>query len=178
MDFSKQFRQHYLGAVPHSLYVSFCWILGGVLGDLVSEKASIIFFLLASMVNFPMGEIIRKQFFRYGPAGDEIAPLKHLFMLMSFIIPMSLPLIYLASRDNIALFYPAFSIIVGAHYLPFYYGYKLRSFIVAGTIIWLAGTACALYFPHSFSLAAYTTGIIILGMAMVNLSAVRSEMSS
>lgn len=175
MDISSDFRQHYLAAAPHSFYISLCWITGGLLGDFVSTTASILFFLIASMVNFPVGEVFRKVLFKAPPAATDLKALKTLFMLMSFIIPMALPVVYFACKANLNYFYPSMAVIVGAHYLPFFYGYKLRSFLIFGTVIWMAGTMCGLYVPGSFSIAAYCTGGLIFLMAVANYRKVLKE---
>ena len=177
MDTFRQFRLVYFGAAPHSFYVAFCWVMGGFLGSFADQRTSIIFFLAASMFNFPIGELLRRKFFHTPDDSVEIASLKRLFMLMSFIIPMSLPLVYFACRDNVNLFYPSLAIIVGAHDLPFYYGYQLRSFIVAGTAIWIIGTMNAFYFSGSFTITAYATGLIILLLGFFNYRKVRAELS-
>jgi hypothetical protein len=54
---------------------------------------------------------------------------------MDFSIPMSYPLIDMAMANNNNLFFSAFSILVGAHYLPFIYGYGKVTFGVLGVAL-------------------------------------------
>ncbi|MEJ2005867.1 MAG: hypothetical protein P8X57_13125, partial [Cyclobacteriaceae bacterium] len=93
---------------------------------------SIITFIILIMVNFPVGELIRKQFFNLDVSLDTGNKIPMLFSLMAILVPASLPVVLFACLADINFFYPALAVIVGAHYLPFYYGYRFRSFIILG----------------------------------------------
>ena len=169
MDYFLSFRKKYYGAVPHSFYVGLSWIAGGLVADIFSTRASIITFIIMVMINFPVGEMLRRKFFNTGVTLDPSNKLPMLFSLLSITVPASLPLVLFACISNINYLYPSLAIIVGAHYIPFYYGYRLRSFLVIGGLIWLSGTFIALYATEQFSLAAYVTGILIIILAVLNL---------
>ncbi len=169
MDPYLSFRTKYYAAVPHSFYVGLTWITGGIVADLVSPGVSIITFIAMIMINFPIGELLRKKFFNSEITLDPSNKLPMLFSLMAITVPASLPVVLFACINNINYFYPALAIIVGAHYLPFYYGYRLRSFLFIGGLIWIEGTLIGLYLRDQFSLAAYVTGILIIIMAVINL---------
>lgn len=55
-------------------------------------------------------------------AGNPLGPLG---MQVAFIIPCSYPVIGAAVLHNVNWFYPAFMVIVGAHYLPFVFLYGM-----------------------------------------------------
>jgi len=93
--------------------------------------------------------------------------LAKLFPLLSFTIPLSIPIVYMACQHNINWFFPAFAILIGAHYLPFAWAYKMPTFIILGSLIIINGCISAYFFSDIFDLAAYLTGglIVIFGIS-------------
>jgi hypothetical protein len=53
-------------------------------------------------------------------------PLNGLAMQVAFTVPLAIPVIGAAALYNVNWFYPAFMIILGAHYLPFIFLYGMR----------------------------------------------------
>ena len=104
--------------------------------------------------------------------------LDKLFSWLSFTIPLSIPVIYLAMQHNINWFFPAFAIIIGAHYLPFVWAYKMPTFAVLGALIIGSATYIALYHAKSFSLAAYTTGGLINLFGVIHLLIIKKELKT
>jgi hypothetical protein len=176
MDHSTQFRRTYLGAAPHTLATSVIWLGAGALGDLMSVRASILFFLVAATFIFPVGELLRKMM-KAGDYLDKANPLPRFFTLLAFTIPASYPLIWFACRGNVNLFFPSFAVLVGAHYLPFVQGYGMKSFLGMAVLLVAIGTTCGTAFPQSFSLAAYMTGTVLLVFAVINYTIVKNEKS-
>lgn len=88
---------------------------------------------------------------------------------------MSIPLVYMACQHNINWFFPSFAVIVGAHYLPFVWAYKLPSFGVLGILIVVSGSFIAYFIPESFDLAAYTTGGLIVLFGIIHFILVKAE---
>jgi hypothetical protein len=118
MNYHKEFRQTYLGAAPHSIIVGSLWIISGIVSNYTSTITAILFFFFATAINFPIGELLRKAF-KFPNIMSKENNLDKLFPLLSFTIPLSIPLVYMACQHNINLFFPAFAVLVGAHYLPF-----------------------------------------------------------
>ncbi|MGE0772892.1 MAG: hypothetical protein AB7K37_14345 [Cyclobacteriaceae bacterium] len=118
MDFATQMRRTYLSAVPHTVYTAAVWLTSGYVADSLSKAMAIVFFIAGCTFIFPFGELIRKIMkpINVLSAGNR---LPRLFTLLAFTIPLSYPLIYMACVANINYFFPAFTILVGAHYLPF-----------------------------------------------------------
>ena len=94
-------------------------------------------------------------------------------MQVAFVIPLCVPLVYAASVHHAAWFYPAFMVVVGAHYLPFIFLYGMPHFGALAAILVTAGIAIALYLPRPFSVGAWFTTVILLLFAMVGLRASR-----
>ncbi|RIV21596.1 hypothetical protein DYU11_19545 [Fibrisoma montanum] len=175
MDPHKEFRQTYLGAAPHTFVIGLIWVLSGLVSDNQSRTSGIVFIIVGGMFIFPLGELIRRFVLK---APTRLSPdnkLPLLFTLLAFTIPLSYPVVYMASKGNINWFFPSLAVLVGAHYLPFYWGYRMVTFLVLAVLIVAIGTVCALYASDSFSISAYLTGGSMLLFAVVNFVLVKNE---
>jgi hypothetical protein len=84
----------------------------------------------------------------------------------------------MACKYNINWFFPAFAVLVGAHYLPFIWAYKMPTFgILAGLII-SVGILCAMKFSDSFPIAAYMTGTMMILFAIIHYIMINKEVKS
>lgn len=72
----------------------------------------------------------------------------------AFVLPLSLLLVGAATLYRTEWFYPAFMIVLGAHYLPFVTLYGMRLFYTLAAILVAAGVALVLYLPLPFSSGA------------------------
>ena len=175
MNNHTEFRFTYLGAAPHSMTVGTLWILSGIISKFTSIGFTILFFFFATAVNFPIGEFVRKLM-KVPYSMNKDNNLAKLFPWLSFTIPLSIPLIYMACQYNINYFFPAFTILVGAHYLPFVWAYKMPTFAILSILLVFTGSYIAIYFNNVFDLAAYTTGAIIIIFGIIHLFLVSKEM--
>jgi len=176
MNQHKEFRQTYLGAAPHSIAVGSIWIISGLLSHFLSTDMVILIFFFATAVNFPIGEFIRKLMKAPNRMSKE-NNLAKLFPLLSFTIPLSIPLIFMACQYNLNWFFPAFAILVGAHYLPFVWAYQMPTFAVLGLLIVFSGSAIGYFYSTSFDLAAYSTGGLIILFGIIHLLMLRKEIA-
>jgi hypothetical protein len=176
MDFHQELRRVYLGASPHTLVIGTIWIISGLCGDFVSSRSAILLILIGGMFVFPLGEVARKYILRNPHRVRESNSLPLLLMLIAFTIPLSYPLVYMASRNNINSFFPSLTIIVGAHYLPFLWAYKMPSFLFLGIILVGVGML-SFYSTNSFSICAYATGAVMIIFGLINFSIVTAELS-
>ena len=98
-----------------------------------------------------------------------------LAMQIAFTVPLSLPLIGAATLHRIDWFYPAFSIVVGAHYLPFTFLYGQQRCLVVGGLLIATGLLIGLYVPGRFALGGWVTGAILIVLALYAAGAVKSQ---
>jgi uncharacterized protein DUF7010 len=105
-------------------------------------------------------------------------PLTGLGMQVAFVIPLCLPLVAAAAGHRLEWFYPAFMILVGAHYLPFVFLYGMRMFGVLSFALVGLGIALAHDPSASFARPAWITGGLLLGFAVLGLALVRREQAS
>ncbi|OFX24682.1 MAG: hypothetical protein A2041_14950 [Bacteroidetes bacterium GWA2_31_9b] len=173
----KEFRQTYLGAAPHSLTVGSLWIISGIVTNYTSTIFAILFFFFATAVNFPIGEMVRKLMkIEYRMNKDN--NLDNLFTWLSLTIPLSIPLVFMACQNNMNWFFPAFTVLVGAHYLPFVWAYQMPTFGILGILMVVSGSIIGYYFSDIFDLAAYTTGGLIILFGIIHLIMVKKEIKN
>jgi hypothetical protein len=169
-----QMRITYLAAVPHTIFTAMVWVASGIISQLISKQAAIITFIAGGSVIFLGGELVKKLF--YAPnlvRADNQLP--KFFTLLAFTIPLSYPLIYLICRTNLDLFYPAFMILIGAHYLPFVYGYGMKTFGALSILLVSLGTWFSLFNTVSFSVPAYVTAFILLVFAILHYLQIKNQ---
>jgi len=67
-----------------------------------------------------------------------------------------------AAIYDINWFYPAFMVVMGAHYLPFSFLYGMPVFIPLGAFMWLAGLSIGLWAPEWSVVGALLTGAALV----------------
>lgn len=175
-DHSSEMRLTYFGAVPHTLVTAVIWLLAGLTGDLHSPIMGILVLIVGGMFIFPAGELIRKLMRINSPIREENR-LPQLFMLLAFSVPLSYPLIYLIVKQDINLFFPSFMIVIGAHYLPFVFGYGMKSFGVLSLVMVGLGTYFSLSKTMMFSTSAYVTSFLLLAFAVLHYIKIKKELT-
>ncbi|MBN2405453.1 MAG: hypothetical protein JXE06_07730 [Coriobacteriia bacterium] len=92
-------------------------------------------------------------------------------------MPLSLLLVGAAALYRIECFYPAFMIVLGAHYLLFVTLYGMRMFYALVGILIAAGVALALYLQMPFSTGAWFTAAVFAAFAVMGRIQVSRELS-
>lgn len=92
-----------------------------------------------------------------------------------FVLPLSLPVAGAATLYRADWFYPAFMILLGAHYLPFVFLYGMRMFAALCAILVSAGLVLALYLPLPFAAGGWFTAAVLLVFALLGRWSVRAE---
>jgi len=93
-------------------------------------------------------------------------PLNALGMQVAFVLPLSLPVVGAAALYRLDWFFPAFMIVLGAHYLPFVFLYGMKMFALLTALLVTAGIVLALYVPLTFSAGAWITAALLLAFAV------------
>ena len=176
MDFSTQIRRTYWGAVPHTIFTALVWLTASLLSVYLSKSQAITFFIIAGSFVFPGGELLRK-FMKAPHLLSKENKLPQFFMLLAFTIPASYPLIYFACRGNINLFFPAFTVLIGAHYLPFIYGYRMLSFGILSLLLVCQGSFVGFFMPDQFPLSGLLTGVTLLLFAGIHYRMINKEIN-
>ncbi len=173
MDYHKEIRHSYLGGSSILIVEGFFWILAGILGDLISFKIGILVIIVGGTLFYPLGQLVQLLLKR--PKISKENTLSALFTQIGLTLPFSFPLVFLITIENENLFFPALTIIVGAHFLPFVYAYKLKTYWILASLLVIGGSYFGFIMPNSFGYCAYFTGSILLLFAIVNHYLVKKE---
>lgn len=163
-DAQKEVRTVYLGAFSGLIVTSIIWLLSAAAGAWRSAGLAIWVLILGGTFIFPLSQLLLKVMGKPAILGKE-NPFGQLAMLIAFTIPATYPLIAGATIHNTNWFYPAFLVVVGAHYLPFIFLYGMWQFaILAGLLVGL-GTVFGMYFPDNFTIGGWVGAAVYLAFA-------------
>jgi hypothetical protein len=142
------------------------WLVSAILGTWVSERSAILVLVLAGTLIFPLTQLTLRLLGRSGglPIGH---PMNQLATQVAFIVPLSMPVIGATSLFNINWFYPAFMLIVGAHYMPFIFLYGMWEFAVLSALLIGGGVAIGMLLPSTFVTGGWFTAVVLLLFAML-----------
>jgi hypothetical protein len=168
-DAQRDVRTFFLGGFAGQLVSGLVWFASAALATWASPRAAILMLVFGGMLIFPLTQLTLRLMGRPAslPKGH---PMNALAIEIAFIVPLCLPLIGAAALHHLSWFYPAFMIVVGAHYLPFTFLYGMRQFLVLGALLIGAGVLLGLYLPSSFSLGAWIAAPLLLLFAFTGRS--------
>ena len=162
------------GGAIYLLVEGFLWIVSASLGKLSQIPAAIMVLLVGGMLIHPISLLLSRLFKL--PELPKNNPLPVLNTWLALMIPLAIPLVILATLDGRTnLFYPALSILIGAHWLPFTYLYKMKSFIVFAAIFVVIGIYFGFVYTSSFYICGFVVGLVHLIFAVTNFLLTRNE---
>jgi hypothetical protein len=132
----------------------------------VSRRAAIILLVVGGFFIYPVLSLVLRILGR--PASLSAGnPFRWLAMQVAFVLPLSMPLVAPVVAFRPTWFYPAMTVLLGAHYLPFATLYGMRTFLALGALLIASGLAIALYLPTCFSVGGWVTGVVLLAFAVI-----------
>lgn len=125
------------------------WLLSAAFSTWVSRQSGVLILFFGGMVIFPLTQLALKLT-GHSPQLNPGNPLSALARQIAFFVPLCLPLVIAVYSANPNWYYPAFLIIVGAHYLPFVflYGARAYTFLAAGMV--MGGVLIGWLLPNFF----------------------------
>ena len=173
-DAQREIRTSYLGGFMGQLVSGLLWLASAALGTLNPPRTAILLLVVGGFFIFPATRLgLRLIGHRVTTSSDN--PLNGLAMQVAFVLPLSLPVVGAAALYKVEWFYPAFMIVLGAHYLPFVFLYGMRMFAVLAAILVSAGLAIGMYASQSFPLGAWVSGVVLVVFAVLGREIVRRE---
>ena len=172
-DVRRTFRGGFAGQVVSGAL----WLASATAATWWSPRAAMLLLVVGGLFIFPLTVTLLRVMghpARLMPGN----PLNALGMQIAITLPLSLPVVGAATLYREAWFYPAFMIVLGAHYLPFVFLYGLRLFGVLAGVLVSAGIILGMQVPDSFSLGAWITGGVLLVFAVLGRQAVEREEGS
>lgn len=172
-DAQRDVRTTFLGGFAGQLVSAAIWLASAALATWGSHRAAILTLAVGGAFIFPLTQLVLKLMGRPAslPKGH---PMNALARQIAFTIAGGLPLIAAATLYRVDWFYPAFMLVIGAHYLPFAHLYGMRLYNVLGALLMGAGIIIGLYIPI-FSLGAWVSFAILLVFACIASATVTRE---
>lgn len=163
-DAQREVRSVHIGGFWGQLVSSVIWLTAAALGTWVSPKASIVSIVAAGFFTFPLTQLMLRLSGRPARVSRD-NPLHWLGMQVAFVLPLSMLLLVPVGHFRLNWFFPALVILLGAHYLPFASLYGMRIFLFLAGVLVAMGVVIALWFSGTFSLGAWTGGLVLFVFA-------------
>jgi hypothetical protein len=160
-DAQREVRTVFLGGSLGPGVASVLWAMSGALGTWVSPRAGILMLTVGGVFIFPATLLILRMMGRATSLSAQNT-LGQLATQVALTIPLNLPVVAAAALYRLNWFYPAFMVVVGAHYLPFAFLYGMWQFTVLGSVLIGAGVTVALYGPDHFGAGAWVAVMVFL----------------
>jgi uncharacterized protein DUF7010 len=170
----REVRTVYIGGFVGQLVSGGLWLLSAALSTWASPRQGILVLVVGGMFIFPLTMLGLRLAGRQATLSKE-NPMGGLAMQVAFTIPLTLPVLAGATMYRLDWFYPAFMIIVGAHYLPFIFLYGMWQFGGLAAVLIGTGVAMGLLLKGSFSLGGWFTAGVLLLFAFLGRSIVLRE---
>lgn len=172
----RDMRVGLLGGFMGQLVSGLLWLASAALATWSTPRTAVAFLVISGFFIFPLTKLgLRLTGHRSHVSPDN--PLNGLGMQSAFVLPVSLLPVGAAALYRIEWFYPAFMIVLGAHYLPFVTLYGMRMFYVLAGVLVGAGVVLALYLPLSFSAGAWFTAAVLVLFAFLGRRRVSGELA-
>ncbi len=166
-------RQAFLGGFVGQLVSALLWLVSAAVGTWGEARFAIGILVFGGVLIFPLTTLGCRLLGRPPMRRDN--PLARLGMQVAFTLPLVLPVVGAAALYKLNWFYPAFMIVLGAHYLPFVFLYGMRMFYTLAAILIGAGLGLGLWYQQSFVLGAWITAAVLLVFAVAGYTIAKAE---
>lgn len=173
-DAQREVRTRFSGGFYGQLVSGVVWLASASLATWSTPRAAITTALLGGFLIFPTTELL----IRVAGGTNRLSAqnsLHYLGMQVAFVLPLSMPLLLPIGLYRLNWFYPALMVLLGAHYIPFVFLYRMRMFAVLAALLLGGGLVIAMYWSNSFSVGAWYTGVLLLLFAGVVRMTMRRE---
>jgi uncharacterized protein DUF7010 len=160
-----EMRRVYLGGSVGAFVCAVLWLASAAIATWGSGTLAVYVLMLGGAFIFPAMTLVLKLMGRPTLASKE-NPLNKLAMQVAFTVPLSIPLILAATKNQSEWFYAGFLIVVGAHYLPFVTLYGMQLFYGVAAVMIGAGVALPILQPGVFAIGGWFGGamFVVLGV--------------
>jgi hypothetical protein len=162
----KDVRDTVLGGFVGQLVSSLVWCASAAACTWHSFRAGELVLIIGGFFIFPLTQfLLRSMGQAYAlPKGH---PMNALGIQVAFTLPLTLPILLGIAAVHPVWFYPAFMIVLGAHYLPFVFMYGMWQFAGLCAILVVGGVVIAMYLPKPVSLGAWVTSGLLFAFAFL-----------
>jgi hypothetical protein len=167
-------RRYFVGGFYGQLVSGVLWLIAASLATWSTPRAAITTLLVSGFFIFPLTVFLIRV--TRGPRGDGVHnPLNALGMQVALVLPFSMTVLLGVGRYRLDWIFPATTILVGAHYLPFAFLYGMRVFIALAAALIAGGVAIVMLGISGFSTDAWYTAAVLIAFAFVLRAIVRQE---
>lgn len=173
-DAQREVRTVFRGGAMGQFVSGFLWLGSAALATYSTPRHAILLLILGGFFIFPLttlGLRLLGGAWRLGTGN----PLNGLGMQVAFMLPLCLPVVGAAAMYRLEWFYPAFMVVLGAHYLPFIFLYGMPMFGALGAVLVGGGVILAHVGDLAFATPAWITGVILLAFAVFGAVSVRRK---
>jgi hypothetical protein len=158
----EEFRRCHRGGAAYLLVESVLWFTASMFGAHGHYRISILILVFGGMLIHPLSMGVSRTLKL--PALPQSNKLTNLNILIALTIPLGLPLVFMTIRGgDFNLFFPAFCVLIGAHWLPFIYIYRMKSFaVLAGLFV-----AVGIFFGFVKTVSFATPGFVAAGLLLL-----------
>jgi hypothetical protein len=169
----KDVRETFMGGFAGQLVAAVVWCASAATCTWHSLRLAEWVLILGGFFIFPLTQLLLRAM-GHAYALPKGHPMNALGVQVAFTLPLTLPLVIAIAALHPAWFYPAFMIVLGAHYLPLIFMYGMGQFGVLSATLIVSGVAIAMYVPTPVSLGAWLTAALLFGFAWIGRSVARS----
>lgn len=173
-DAQREVRLTFMGGFPGQLVSGLIWLASAALATWGTPRNAFLVLAVGGAFIFPLTQLLLRAMGRRASL-DPANPLGALAMQIAFTIPLSLPLIGAAMLHRLNWFYPAFLIVVGAHYLPFVFLYGMWTFALLAALMIVGGVWIGMTMPDCLTTGGWYGGGLLLAFGVLGLIVSRNE---
>lgn len=166
-DAQREMRTVYLGGFAGQLVSGTLWLSSAAVATWGTPRRGMALLVVGGFFIYPLTVLVLKALGQRAPL-SAANPLRGLAMQIAFTVPLGVPLVLAAALHRAEWFYPAFMVVVGAHYLPFVFLYGMPMFAALGGLLAGGGLLLGLYGPHAFALGGWLAGATMLVFAVLS----------
>lgn len=157
----REARSAFVGGSVGQIVSGIIWLLAAALGTWAGRSQGIITLFFGGMLIFPLTQLSLRLIGKRGALSRE-NPLNKGFMLSVLAMVASYPLVYMATVHSANWFFPAFALVIAAHYLWFVLLYGMWHYAVLAAVLANFGAGLAMAPYNTFTLCGWLGGTAIL----------------
>lgn len=161
----REMRDVYLNAGSGGVVAALEWLLSAIGATWVSPTAGVLSLVFGGMLIFPLTQLSLAAL-GHRASVSAANPLRPLAPQIAFLVSLIMPLAFAAMFHRIEWFYPAFMVIVGAHYWPFAFLYGARRYVALAALLVVGGYALAFSNIAFFAAGAWFIAAVLFAFAV------------
>ena len=162
----REMRSALMGGFMGQFVSGLLWLATAALATWSGPRPAISLLIMVGFFIYPL-TLLGLRLIGRRVSVSKANPLNGLGVQAAFVLPLCLPVVAAAALYRLDWFFPAFMIVLAAHYLPFITLYGMRMFGVLSAILVAAGVTLALYVRMPFSTGAWFTAIVLVAFAVI-----------